>query len=383
MPASLQRCDETAPQFLPILKGVVTMSLNQLLNSNHVHWMDAQGVRESDIVISSRVRLARNLDKVPFPHLLNNESGEKCWKTIEEAINQSSYQELKNMDWLAFDQLGDLERQILVEKHLISPNHAGSSDSYRGLLVDRDGSLAIMINEEDHLRIQCLLPGLQLEECFKQVIKVDDAFEETLDFAFDDCIGYLTSCPTNVGTGLRASVMLHLPALSISGQAAYIFQNISQLGMTVRGLYGEGTEALGNFFQLSNQVTLGQTEEDINSSLVAITEQIVEQERLLRTKLSNELKYKLEDRVGRAFGILTNARLITSNEALGLLSDVRLGADMNIIPGIKIEGLNELVVAIRPAHLQKKAGRAMDAIQRDLERAAVIKEKLTTDKEVR
>lgn len=358
------------------------MSFNQLLNSNHIHWMDAQGVRESDIVISCRVRLARNLDKVPFPHLLNSESGAKCWKAMEEAMARSSYEELKNMDWLAFDQLGDLERQILVEKHLISPNHAGSSDGYRGLLVNKDGSLAIMVNEEDHLRIQCLLPGLQLEECFKQVVKIDDAFEEALDFAFDDHIGYLTSCPTNVGTGMRASVMLHLPALSISGQAAYIFQNISQLGMTVRGLYGEGTEALGNFYQLSNQVTLGQTEGDINSNLAAITEQIVEQERLLRAKLGNELKYKLEDRVGRAYGILTNARLMTSNEALGLLSDVRMGADMNIIPGIRIDRLNELVVAIRPAHLQKKAGRAMDATQRDVERAAVIKEKLTEDKEV-
>lgn len=353
-----------------------------MLNSNHVHWMDAEGVRESDIVISSRVRLARNLDKVPFPHLLDSESGPKCRRAMDEAIEKSSYQELKHMEWLAFDQVGDLERQILVEKHLISPNHAGSSDSYRGLLVNQDGSLAIMINEEDHLRIQCLLPGLQLEECFKQVIRVDDAFEETLDFAFDDRRGYLTSCPTNVGTGMRASVMLHLPALSISGQAAYIFQNISQLGMTVRGLYGEGTEALGNFFQLSNQITLGQTEEDINSNLIAITEQIVEQERLLRTKLANEMKYQLEDRVGRAYGILTNAWLITSNEALALLSDVRLGADMGIIPNIRMDGINELVVAIRPAHLQKKAGRDMDATQRDVERAAVIKEKLMGDKEV-
>ncbi|MDD2619243.1 MAG: protein arginine kinase [Syntrophomonadaceae bacterium] len=352
------------------------MSITKLLNTNHVRWMDAEGVLESDIVISSRVRLARNLDKVPFPHLLNNESGQESLKAIKEAWEKSNYEGLKQLDLLTFDQIGDLDRQILVEKHLISPNHAGSSDGFRGLMVNCSGSMAIMINEEDHLRIQCLLPGLQLEECFKEVIKLDDAFEETLDFAFDDRRGYLTSCPTNVGTGMRASMMLHLPALSISGQAAYIFQNISQLGMTVRGLYGEGTEAQGNFFQLSNQVTLGQTEEDINSNLIAITEQIVEQERLLRTKLISEMKYQLEDRVGRAYGILTNARLITSKEALALLSDVRLGADAGIIKNIKIEGLNELVVAIRPAHLQKKVGREMDATQRDVERAAVIKEKL-------
>lgn len=356
------------------------MSVSELLNSNHVGWMNAEGVPESDIVISSRVRLARNLDKVPFPHLLNDESGGECLRAIEQAWQKSNNTELKKMELITFDNLGDLDRQILVEKHLISPNHGGSSDAFRGLLVNREGSLAIMINEEDHLRIQCLLPGLQLEECFKEVIKVDDAFEETLDFAFDDRRGYLTSCPTNVGTGMRASVMLHLPALSISGQAAYIFQNISQLGMTVRGLYGEGTEALGNFFQLSNQVTLGQTEEDINSNLIAITVQIVEQERLLRSKLAKEMKYQLEDRVGRAYGILSNARIITSNEALALLSDVRLGADMLVIPKIRIYALNELVVAIRPAHLQKKAGREMDATQRDVERAAVIKEKLMGDK---
>ncbi|MEN6350088.1 MAG: protein arginine kinase [Syntrophomonas sp.] len=352
------------------------MSISQLLNNNHVHWMDAAGQLESDIVISSRIRLARNLDQMPFPQLLNAESGEKCLQKIKLAWENSSDLELKNMELLTFDQVSELDRQILVEKHLISPYHAGSSDAFRGLLVNDDGSLAVMLNEEDHLRIQGLLPGLQLEECYRQVNRIDDAFEQSLNFAFDDLNGYLTSCPTNVGTGMRASVMLHLPALSISGQVAYIFQNINQFGMTVRGLYGEGTEALGNFYQLSNQVTLGQNEEDIISNLLAITRQVVENERLMRVKLSNEMKYPLEDRIGRAYGILTNARLITSNEALALLSDVRLGVALGVLEKINTIVFNELVVAIGPAHLQKKVGRELDAGSRDLERAAVIKEKL-------
>lgn len=356
------------------------MSFSQLLNSNHVHWMDAAEKMEADVVVSSRIRLARNLERMPFPHLLNAESGERCRHEIELAWQNSSEQQLKDMDFITFDQVAELDRQILVEKHLISPYHAGFNQPFRGLMVNSNGSLAVMVNEEDHLRIQSLLPGLQLEECYRQVNKIDDGLEQNLNYAFDDRTGYLTSCPTNVGTGMRASVMLHLPALSISGQAAYIFQNISQFGMTVRGLYGEGTEALGNFFQLSNQVTLGQNEEDINSNLLAITQQVVEQERLMQAKLNNEMKYQLEDRIGRAYGILTNARLITSNEALALLSDVRLGVTLGIIKNIKIYALNELMVAIGPAHLQKKAGGEMDAGSRDLERAEVIKDKLLSDK---
>lgn len=352
------------------------MGINDLLNSNFVRWMDAEGSPESDVVISSRVRLARNLRMVPFPHLLDNETGKRCMQEIKNAWQKSTCKELKEMDLITFDQLSFLDRQVLVEKYLISPDHAESDSFFRGLLVNNGGDLAIMLNEEDHLRIQCVLPGLQLGECYRKIQIIDDDLEKNLNFAFDEHRGYLTSCPTNVGTGMRASVMLHLPAISMTVQAKQIFQNISQLGMTVRGLYGEGTEAVGNFFQLSNQITLGQTEEDIISNLTSITMQIVLQERHMRQKIKEQMQDQLEDRVRRAYGILTNAKLITSKEALVLLSDLRLGVDMGIIKNIKPFTLNELIVVIRSAHLQKKVGKELDAVNRDLKRAEVIQEKL-------
>jgi protein arginine kinase len=234
----------------------------------------------------------------------------------------------------------------------------------------------MMINEEDHLRTQCILPGLQVSNCYDQAEELDDKMEHRLDYAFDSRRGYLTSCPTNVGTGMRASAMLHLPAIVMSGLIKAVFYNLGQIGMTVRGLYGEGTEATGNFYQLSNQVTMGQTEKDISNNLSIIATRVVEQERLTREKLLIDMPYQLEDSIGRAYGILTNARIITSNEALVMLSSLRLGVDLGIIKGIKPFTLNELMVAIRPAHLQKKAGQEMDPLQRDEYRAVVIKQQL-------
>jgi len=350
------------------------VSDGDLLNDNFVAWMDSREASESDIVISSRIRLARNLQYITFPYFMNAESGNKAMQDIKDAWENSDSELLSGMDLITFDQTSSLDRQILVEKHLISPEHGLSEEAYRGLLVSKDGSIAIMINEEDHLRIQCLLPGLQMGKCFELAQEIDDKLEKSLDFAFDEHRGYLTSCPTNVGTGMRASVMLHLPGIAISGQRTRIFQNINQLGMTVRGLYGEGTEIVGNYVQLSNQITLGQTENEIITNLGIISRQIVEQEKMLRKSLQEEMKYQLEDRVGRAYGILTNARVMSSNEALALLSDVRLGVDLGIIKGISPFIINQLVVAIKPAHLQRRSGGEMEAFIRDVKRAEVIKE---------
>lgn len=343
-----------------------------LFNNTYVGWME-QGP-ESNIVISSRVRLARNLQNMPFPQRLHEKTGLEIINLIKKAWQADDKFLLKDMDWLGFDQLSELDRTILMEKHLVSPGHAQSSKSYNGLLVNHDGSISIMINEEDHLRIQCLLPGLQVQECLQQANEVDDILEERLDIAFDEQRGYLTSCPTNVGTGMRASVMLHLPAIAITGQLNQLVHHINQLGMIVRGIYGEGSEATGNFFQLSNQITLGQMEHDIGSNLVAMTRQIVQQEQILRDNLNRHMRIQIEDRVGRAYGVLTNARMITSNEALTHLSDLRLGVDLGIIEDISLSVLNELMVAIRPAHLQRIAGSQMDALSRDVNRAKVIKE---------
>jgi len=340
-----------------------------------VYWMKADEGPESDIVVSSRVRLARNLIHIPFPHLLNLETGMKSLQEIKNAWQKSRENDNEKMELITFDQISALDRQILMEKHLISPQHAESNSAYKGVLINENGSLCMMINEEDHLRMQCFLPGLQVKESYRRVHELDDKLEIELNYAFDSRRGYLTSCPTNVGTGMRASLMLHLPAIVMSGQINGVFHTLGQLGMTVRGLYGEGTEMIGNLFQLSNQITLGQSEDDINQNITSISLRIVEQERLTREKLRSEMPYQLEDTIGRAYGILTNACLMTSNEALSLLSSVRLGIDMGIIKNIKLDAINELIVAIRPAHLQKKVGQEMNPAQRDITRARVIKER--------
>ncbi len=352
-----------------------------LLNGNFVAWMDSKEGPESDIVISSRIRLARNLQNMSFPYFMNGEKGHKSMQEISEAIRHGENELLSSLNLFSFDKISAWDRQVLVEKHLISPEHGLAEEAYRGLLVSNDGSIAIMLNEEDHLRIQVVLPGLQLEKCYELAQIIDDEFEQQLDFAYDEKCGYLTSCPTNVGTGMRASVMLHLPGISISGQRNRIFQNIHQLGMAVRGLYGEGTEIIGNYVQLSNQITLGQSENEIITNLGIISHQIVEQEKILRKGLQEEMRYQLEDRVGRAYGILTNARVINSNEALALLSDVRLGMDLGIIKGISPYLINQLIVAIKPAHLQKRSGGEMEAFMRDVKRAEVIKDLLLDSKE--
>ena len=353
------------------------MAIRNVIEADSIKWMEAEGLAV-DIVISSRIRLARNIRQVPFPHLLDEVKGQECLEQIKKVWQTTGNRILGEMDMQGFDQLSTLDREILVEKHLISPTHAKSEAASHAVLINDDGSLSTMINEEDHLRIQCLLSGLQLQQCCQQAQELDDALEEKLDYAFDERRGYLTCCPTNVGTGLRASVMLHLPAMQMTGQANQVLPNIGQLGMTIRGLYGEGSEVVGSFFQLSNQVTLGQSEEDICNYLHNITLQIVEQERLLREKLQAEMKYQLEDKIGRAYGILTNARMITSNEALTYLSQVRMGVDMGILKGINPRALNELVVAIRPGHLQRKASRDMLAAERDIKRAEVIQDKFKT-----
>lgn len=350
------------------------MGIDNLLHSTYVRWMDSTQGPDADIVVSSRIRLARNLEGIPFPQLLNQEKGRKVVDLIQQACVSSDHEPLHSMDLVTFDRITEADRQILVEKHLISPGHARFSDSWRGLLVNDDGSQSIMINEEDHLRIQGLLPGLDLEQCHKQVQAADDELEKILDYAFDDQRGYLTACPTNVGTGMRASVMLHLPGIAMTSQIKRIFNSIGQFGMTVRGLYGEGTEAVGNLYQLSNQVTLGLSEEEICHNLILITRQIMEQERKVRAGLQSGMAYQIRDRVGRAFGLLSHAAIISSNEALTLLSDLRLGVDIGLIRHIKTAAINELTVAIRPAHLQQRTGQEMDAFTRDIKRAAVIKE---------
>ncbi|OPY58855.1 MAG: putative ATP:guanido phosphotransferase [Pelotomaculum sp. PtaU1.Bin035] len=348
------------------------MPLKKTVNSSYSRWMDADGP-EADIVISSRVRVARNLAGKPFPHLSNNEKAEDIIRAVRLAVEDKELaKQVGALEISLLSELSPVERQILVDKHLISPDLL-SSFEWKAVVLRDDEVISIMVNEEDHLRIQCLLPGLQLKEAWELINQVDDGLEKTLDYAFSEKLGYLTACPTNVGTGMRASVMLHLPGLGLTKQLSGVLNAINKVGLTVRGLFGEGTEALGDMFQISNQITLGQSEEEIIDNLVAVAKQIIAQEQAARRALYNGRREVFEDRIYRAYGTLKYAHILTFEEAMRLFSDLRLGIEMGLVSGIPAKLLNELMVKIRPAFLVKLAGQDMTAQQRDIFRAEMIR----------
>ncbi|MBP2002601.1 protein arginine kinase [Paenibacillus shirakamiensis] len=337
-------------------------------------WMRNRGY-ESDIVISSRVRIARNLQHLAFPMLATNSQSEEVLAKLQDVLQDERLHQFGQMHTLLLDELDELDKEVLVEKHLISPNLANESRS-GAVLISEDESLSIMINEEDHLRIQCLYPGFHVQDAWEKATAVDDIFESHVDFAFDDKRGYLTSCPTNVGTGLRASVMMHLPALVLSQQINRILSAVTQVGLTVRGIYGEGSEAMGNLFQISNQITLGQSEVEIIDNLHGVVLQIIEHEKSARQKLISESRLRMTDRVMRSFGILSNASIMDAKEAAQRLSDVRLGVDLGLIDHLSAPALNELNVLTQPGFLQKTFNEHMERGERDMYRAKLIREKL-------
>ena len=352
------------------------MIISEIINNPRSKWLEGSGPL-SDIVISSRVRLARNLKNLPFPQGMNEKQAEDVLVQVANALAvREVRQVVGNLEVVPLSELSPLDRQVLVEKHLISPLHAENVGRGRGLAVRLDEVVSIMINEEDHLRIQCLFSGLQVYEAWELANTVDDALETQLDYEFDEKWGYLTACPTNAGTGLRASVMLHLPGLVIANQVQRVLAALPQIGLAVRGLYGEGSEAAGNLFQISNQVTLGPKEEELVNNLSAVVRHVVEQERSARRNLLQLNRLAVEDRTCRALGILTHARTMSSQEALSLLSDLRLGVDLGLIGKIDLKGLNELIVLTRPGYLQKLAGGEMTAATRDAKRAMIIRERL-------
>ena len=342
-------------------------------------WIRSSGP-EGGVVLSSRIRLARNLKNISFPHYAGEKALEEVLGQVEKAIaisgtGKSMRPQNQRLRLTRLDSLGQLERLVLVEKHLVSPNLT-NHPAHRGVVTNDDETLAVMVNEEDHIRIQAITPGLQLEEAWKTANEIDDFFEDSLDYAFDESRGFLTACPTNVGTGLRASVMVHLPGLVMVDQAKKVLSALPQVGLNVRGIYGEGTESQGNLFQISNQVTLGHSESDLVSNLLSLTKQVIDQEMAVREALLKESKLQIENRVHRAYGILTQARLISSEEAMRLLSDVWLGIECGLIPDLSAESVKELILLIRIAILQKLIGREMSAEERDYYRAAVIREHL-------
>ncbi len=332
-------------------------------------WMEGGGP-EVDIVLSSRVRVARNLIGHHFSCLASNEQTAVVFAKISAAA--AEIDKYKDFACWQMDELSGLEKQALVEKHLISPLLATES-KHGALMLRGDEAVSIMINEEDHLRFQVILPGLQLEEAWREADHYDSLLEQKLDYAFDENYGYLTACPTNVGTGLRASVMMHLPALIMTGQVNRLLGALSQVGLAVRGLYGEGSEIIGNLVQVSNQVTLGHSEEEIIGTLGGMIRQVIEQEQNARQALLDKKRAQLADKAWRSLGLLKYAQLMGSQEAIQLISDLRLGYDLGLLKKVDHKLLNELLVLIRPSCLQLLAGRELSGAERNLERPAQIK----------
>lgn len=325
------------------------------------------------IVMSSRVRLARNIRGSAFPGWAKKPERIRVLESIRPAV--ASLPEMKDSFSENMDSLSTLDKQILVERHLISREHAAKSAG-SGLVLNRDETLCFMINEEDHLRMQALRPGLQLKQAWNAIDHADSALEKRLEYAFTQELGYLTACPTNLGTGIRVSAMLHLPGLVLAEQINPIIQSVNKLGLAVRGLYGEGTEALGNVFQVSNQMTLGESEASIVERLEKVLAQIIEHEENARASLIEKKPKMVYNHIGRAYGILANAHSISSKETMNLLSLMRLGVDLNLFPGTERSLVDVMFIMTQPAHLQKQHSEKLSAEERDLLRADMVRESL-------
>jgi protein arginine kinase len=347
------------------------MTITQLFD-HPSEWVKSDGPH-GDIVLSSRVRLARNFRHWPFPGWAKKTDRQHILEIAQPVV--SGLQELKGSFSESMDNIAAVDKQMLVERHLISREHAAKNVG-SGVVISAQGVISVMINEEDHLRMQAIKPGLQLKHVFKQIDKVDDALEEQIEYAFVPRLGYLTACPTNVGTGMRASAMLHLPGMVLSDQINQVVQAVGKLGLAVRGLYGEGTEALGNVFQISNQTTLGESESDIIERLNKVIMQLVEHEQNARLSLLQKKPKIVYDQVGRAYGILSHAHTVSSKEALNMLSLLRMGVDMDLMAAKTRAAVDELFILVQPAHVQKLAAQKLSAEERDMFRADLIRKQL-------
>ena len=339
-------------------------------------WLNGEGP-DSFVVLSSRIRLARNVSEFPFPPAASIDVREKIIDLLQDAFTRVPY--LKTGSFFKSSDVDSLSQLFLAERHLISPQFM-QEGSGRGLLIDDDEKISIMLNEEDHIRLQVLSSGMSLYDCWEKANKVDTGLAQVLDYDFDDEFGFLTACPTNVGTGLRASILIHLPGLVLTREIDNVIGRISKVGLMVRGFYGEGTDVLGNLFQIANQTTLGRTEEEVIDSISKISKQIIEYEKNAQETLMKDAPDQIEDKVWRSYGILTNARVLTSNEVMNLLSALRLGLSLGLIDKFDYRELNELLIITQPAHLQKFVGREMDPNERDMIRADLVRNRLENSK---
>lgn len=338
-------------------------------------WLRGSGP-ESDIVMSSRIRLARNLADYPFIKRCNDIDKANIESTIRERMIAN--EGLANLNFINVAELSLLDRQLLVERQLISRELA-NSEGARSVAIDRQEQLSLMVNEEDHLRLQVIKSGLDLEGAWSLINDIDDHIESCLTYAFNEDLGYLTACPTNVGTGMRVSVLVHLPALVITKQIEKVFRSAQKINLVVRGLYGEGTQAMGDFYQVSNQITLGKSESELIALVADVIDVVLKYERKARDFLINEKQNDLFDKVSRAYGMLQSAQQISSEETMHLLSRVRMGVSLGLIGNLEIPEINQLFIQTQPAHLQKIHSSELDTDARNIERANYLHNQLKLD----
>ncbi len=343
------------------------------LTTTSGEWLRGTGP-DSDIVVSSRIRLARNLAQFPFPNRADDVVRSDIEDLLREKVEHLKFNTALN--YVDVSTLATLDRQFLVERQLISREHAESHGS-RGVGFGDEENVSLMVNEEDHLRIQVLRSGFALDECWAEIDRIDDSIEEHVTYAFSEELGYLTACPTNVGTGIRVSVMMHLPALVITKEIQQVFQALHKINLAVRGLYGEGSQAMGDFYQISNQVTLGKSEQQLIENLKDVVSNIVAYERRVRDALVKENRDSLHDKVSRAYGILKNAQTISSEETMLLLSSVRMGINLGLIDDLEIPTINELFIHTQPAHLQKLRKEHLESAERNVARASYLRLRLS------
>lgn len=348
--------------------------IEPLLNSNHAE-LTHNTQKATPVVLSTRLRLARNLVGAPFPERANLAQRRDILTKCEEHLSGTG--QMKKGSFFDISSLSDLEKQVLVERHLIS-RELCESEQGSGVYIDKDQTCSVMINEEDHLRIQFLKTGFHLKNVWKQINRFDSELEDSLNIAFDPEFGYLTACPTNLGTGLRASVMMHLPGLVISGQMERVIRAVNQLGITVRGLFGEGSDASGHVFQISNQQTLGEKESDIIDRLGNVLKTVIDHEVNARFKCLEDQREKLLDQIGRSYGLLQNAHIINSAEAMNHLSLLRLAVDFDMLPEARRADIDRLFIECQPGHIQHTKNCGIDADARDVFRAGKLREELVT-----
>ncbi|WDV45450.1 protein arginine kinase [Clostridiaceae bacterium M8S5] len=338
-------------------------------------WLKGSG-SDKDVVISSRIRLARNLKDYNFPHRLKGDTSTEIINKIKDIIGGEKGL-LNGYGFHVLKSMSDIQKNAYVEEHLISKGLVDNS-ARSAFAISRDEKKVVMINEEDHIRLQVILPGFNLLEAWKICNEIDDIFERKLDYAYDENLGYLTSCPTNVGTGIRVSAMVHLPCLVLTKQINKILQAVSQIGVTIRGLYGEGTDILGNIFQISNQITLGETEEEIIRMIKNTVLQILSKERISREMILSKGRIAVEDKVFRALGILKNARIVGINDAMKLLSDIRMGCAMGLIKDLDYYTINKLMIWVQPSMIQKNNYSNLNQHEISIKRAELLRRELNT-----